>query len=128
MKNYSLTFNYLKASGDLEEAVKNLETARQVIGIGAVGQHFYFGCGTGVVLRLEQISSVIHHVRTYTDDRRTKQEHSVLFVHRSGQMLPLCRLSNNRTRKAAAEMLKLLQDKCFIDSSLLSMFDMQPMP
>lgn len=122
---YRCCMGMLKASGDLENAVLELEKAKQVIGIGAVGPHFYFGCGTGVVLKLENVSRVIHHVRIYTDSDGDKQrKESIQFVLKGGSRLPLCTLPD----KNAYAVLSLLYSKCTIASDLLTMFGMAPQP
>lgn len=127
-KRGKATESDLLATSSEAEAARDFANAQEAPGVGKVGEAYFFGHNTGVIVRFSDVSHIIRHVKEIPGNRAMNVEITLQFLLKSGQMRRLCLLFSRRQYQQAAAVLALIGDKCPMTAEVASLRSLYAAP
>lgn len=119
----------LESTGQLDDALQDFRLAQEAEQVGLVGEKYFFGLDTGVIVAFSEVSRIVRDDEEIYDPdaaHAKRIERTVKFVLHNGTPLMLCRLYNRHQYQRAAKALSLMKDKCEMcerSQALLEQYD-----
>lgn len=104
------TLAHFAASGTLEEVLDDFEAGTQIDKLGCIGQNYFVGHGTGVLVDLRQVQQIRFVRETYRASGRRRYAHYLKFDV-GGVLEEFVYLYNRKCTKRAREALTLLDGR-----------------
>ena len=127
-KNSKIADSDLLATSSEAEAARDFANAQEVPGVGKVGEEYFFGHNTGVIVRFSDVNHIIRHVKHLHDGTAMNTEITLQFLLKGGQMRRLCPLFSRHQHQQAAAVLALIGNKCPATAEVASLRSLYAKP
>lgn len=105
------------AADTLTQVLDDFSAGTQIPKLGCIGQHYFFGQGTGTLVDLRKVQRIRYVREAYDDDGRTRYSHHLKFEV-DGHIAEFVSLHNPACKKRAREALTLLDGRVPIDDDV----------